>query len=242
MRHKLATIREVIERLKGAQAGLHDLEDVIARAMEVEEALVESEARNRAILETAVDAIITIDEQGVIVSANPAAGEMFGYDVAEMTGERINTLMPSPYHEEHDGYLENYQRSGNKKIIGIGREVEGLRKDGERFPIHLSVSEIKLDGRFLFTGIIRDISEMKAMQREQEDLIERLQSALDQVKTLHGLIPICSNCKRIRDEVGQWTMLEKYLEEHSEAEFSHGLCNECHQQMTSAIREKRGRL
>src|SRR5438067_1712207 len=98
-----------------------------------EQALRESEARTRAILDAAVDAIITIDEHGTIESLNPAAERLFGYRAAELAGQNVKVLMPPPYREEHDGYLANYRATGQKKIIGIGREVIGRRKDGTTF-------------------------------------------------------------------------------------------------------------
>jgi PAS domain S-box-containing protein len=124
-----------------------------------EDALLQSEARLRAVLETAVDAIITIDGRGTIQSVNPATVRLFGYVAAQMIGQNVKMLMPSPYQEEHDGYLERYLRTGQKRIIGIGREVQARRKDGTVFPIDLAVSEVE-PGK-LFTGIIRDISERR---------------------------------------------------------------------------------
>jgi PAS domain S-box-containing protein len=136
----------------------------------------ESEARLRAIVETAVDGIITIDEQGNITSFNPAAVRLFGYAPDEVTGKNVNLLMPSPYHEEHDGYLHNYLTTGTRKIIGIGREVIGRRKDGSQFPMDLAVSETVLGERRVFTGTVRDISERKRAAEE----IRQLNTELEQ--------------------------------------------------------------
>src|SRR5262245_17108463 len=101
----------------------------------LEERLRASEARWRSILESAVDAIIVIDARGRIEWFNPAAERLFGYTEAEMIGKNVNILMPSPYREEHDGYMSRYLTTGVKKIIGIGREVTGLRRDGTTFPV-----------------------------------------------------------------------------------------------------------
>ena len=115
--------------------------DVTARKR-AEEALREREARMATILETAVDGIITIDERGTIESANQAVERLFGYRADELVGRNVKVLMPSPYREEHDGYLASYMRTGEKKIIGIGREVEGKRKDGSVFPLDIAISEV----------------------------------------------------------------------------------------------------
>ena len=104
----------------------------------------ESEARTWAILDAAVDAIITIDFRGTVESMNRSAERLFGYSSAEVIGENVKMLMPAPYQDEHDAYLRNYMTTGEKKIIGIGREVVGLRKDGSTFPMHLAVSELWL--------------------------------------------------------------------------------------------------
>ena len=125
---------------------------------------LDQEARLQAILHTAVEAIIVIDQRGACESLNPAAEAMFGYGAEEVIGKNISMLMPSPYREEHDGYLENYLQTGQKKIIGIGREVTGLRKSGEEFPIYLAVSEVQLPDRIIFTGFVQDISEQKESQ------------------------------------------------------------------------------
>lgn len=120
----------------------------------------------RAILDTAVDGIVTIDEHGLIESFNRSAERMFGYAADEVIGRNISVLMPEPYRSRHDGYLGAYVSTGKARIIGIGREVEGLRKDGSVFPMDLAVGEVHLPGRRLFTGITRDISDRKAVEAE----------------------------------------------------------------------------
>jgi PAS domain S-box-containing protein len=126
--------------------------------------LRESQERLRAILDTAVDGIVTIDQRGVIESVNPAAERMFGHAAGELVGQDVAVLMPPPYRGEHAGYLANYLRTGVKKIIGIGREVRGQRKDGSTFPLELAVSEV---GPFrLFTAVLRDVTARHELERE----------------------------------------------------------------------------
>lgn len=134
----------------------------------------ESQVRLRAILENAVDGIITINDQGTIESLNPAAQALFGDTVDELIGGNVKLLMPEPYRAEHDQYLRNYQESGMPKVIGIGCEVVGRRKDGSVFPLDLSVSEFKIGDRRLFTGIVRDVTKRKQSESHRNLLMAEL--------------------------------------------------------------------
>jgi two-component system sensor kinase FixL len=146
--------------------------DITARKQDIRR-LRESEARLRSIVDAAVDGIIVIDAQGVVEAFNPGAERLFGYQAAEILGQSVNVLMPSPYREEHDGYIDRYVRTGEARIIGIGREVSARRKDGTTFPVHLSVGEMSLHGERKFTGILHDLSsrvQMESQLREQAAL------------------------------------------------------------------------
>lgn len=147
----------------------------ITERHQAEEALQESEARILAIVDTAASGIIVINEEGIVENFNRGAEQIFGYTAEEVYGHNVNMLMPQPYYNEHDGYLENYLKTGKKKIIGIGREVTGRRKDGSTFPMHLSVSEVRLTNRTLFTGIVSDMTESqqaKEALRQARDAAE----------------------------------------------------------------------
>ena len=126
----------------------------------------EREARLRSVLETAPDAIITIDSRGIIQSFSDAAQRLFGYEPGEVIGGNVNVLMASPHREKHDGYLARYRRTRERRIIGIGREVEARRKDGSIFPMELAVGEVKRGGTSLFTGFIRDVTARARMEEE----------------------------------------------------------------------------
>ena len=142
-----------------------------------EAALRESAARTRAIVDTAVDAIISIDEQGLIESANPAAERLFGRSRDELIGETITALMPPPHADDHDRSLARYMLAGQGNAPGNGREVTGVRKDGTVFPLELSVSEVRLNNRRIFTGIVRDISERKQAEEQRAAALQRERQA-----------------------------------------------------------------
>ena len=136
--------------------------------------LRDSEARLRSILESAVDGIVVIDSRGRIESFNPAAERLFGYSAQEAKGQNVNLLMPSPYREQHDEYMARYLATGIAKIIGMGREVTGRRKDGTTFPLHLSVGEMAVGGERKFTGLLHDLStrvKVEEQLREQAALV-----------------------------------------------------------------------
>ena len=134
------------------------------------DALRHSDARWRAVIDAAVDGIVVIDSRGSIEAFNAAAERMFGYVEAEMLGRNVSTLMPEPDRSRHDGYINHHLRTGERRIIGVGRAVNGLRRDGTLFPVHLSVGEFEIDGQKHFTGILHDLS-------KRTELEERLREA-----------------------------------------------------------------
>ena len=167
---ELTVTRVPVEGLMLFTAYLRDLRE----SKRTQGAILDRESRLRAVVSTAVDAILTIDEKGVVETVNPAAERLFGFAAHEVIGRNVKMLMPSPYQDEHDGYLDRYLETDEKRIIGIGREVTGLRKNGTTFPLHLTVSEMTVGGRRMFTGIARDITQLKetehALQARNEDL------------------------------------------------------------------------
>ena len=132
------------------------------------------EARYRAIFDTAVDAIVVIDEVGIIGAMNPAAERLFGYASDEAIGRNVNMLMAEPYRSAHDGYLARYRATGERRIIGIGRAVTGQRRDGSTFPLELSVAEWAAEGERFFTGIMRDVTERTRAERLQRLMVNEL--------------------------------------------------------------------
>jgi PAS domain S-box-containing protein len=150
--------------------------------------MAETEERMRSVINHVVDGIITIDDRGTVTTFNPAAERIFGYAHDEVIGRNVNILMPEPYHGEHDGYIANYLRTGEAKIIGIGREVVGRRKDGSTFPMELAISVFQLKNRRYFTGIVRDITERKQAEEELRRAEERMRSVVNHV--IDGIITI----------------------------------------------------
>jgi PAS domain S-box-containing protein len=133
----------------------------------------------RAVVETAVDGVILIDTDGIVLMFNPACEKLF-YQADEVIGQNVKTLMPGHYRDAHDGYLENFHRTGERKIIGIGREVIGQRRDGSTFPMHLSVGEAKQEeGSSIFVGIVHDLTERERVERVMRESAARLGAVVD---------------------------------------------------------------
>jgi len=149
----------------------------------------EQEAWLRCILETVPDAIIVIDNEKIIQSFSPAAERQFGYNAREVIGRNVSILMPAPYREEHDAYVDRYQHTRERRIIGIGREVFGQRKDGSVFPMYLSVGEGMLQGNSIYVGIIHDLTEQQATERR----LRELQDELLQVSRMSGMGQMASS-------------------------------------------------
>jgi PAS domain S-box-containing protein len=171
-------------------ADLMQSRESLARALQAHRF---SESRQRAILDTVLDGIVTADQRGIIQSLNPATERIFGYTADEMVGHNLKMLMPEPYHSHHDGYIQNYLRTGERKVIGFRREVEGLRKNGEAFPLELAVCDLQHEGsEHLFIGIVRDIGERKQVERMKSEFIStvshELRTPLTAIRGALGLL------------------------------------------------------
>lgn len=145
--------------------------------------LEESEAHLRSILETVPDGMVVIDDQGLIRSFSTAAERLFGWTADEAIGRNVSMLMPAPYRDQHDGYLDRYKTTGERRIIGIGRVTVGQHQDGSTFPIELAVGEVRSGGQRLFTGFVRDLTERESAERRLRDM----QSELTHVSRLTAL-------------------------------------------------------
>jgi len=157
--------------------------DVTASIRRVEQDLIVREAHLKSILDTVPDAMIVIDERGTLISFSRAAERLFGYQARDVIGRNVKLLMPLSYRENHDGYLERYARTGEKRIIGIGRVVVGERKDGSTFPMELAVGEMSSGGRRYYTGFLRDLTE----RQQTEARLQELQSELVHISRLSAM-------------------------------------------------------
>jgi PAS domain S-box-containing protein len=150
----------------------------------------------RAVVETAVNGVILINSRGSALMFNPACEKLFHYRAEEVIGNNVKMLMPGHYREKHDRYVDNFNRTGERKIIGIGREVVGQRKDGSTFPMDLSVGEAKQEGGSIFVGIIHDLTERERTQRALRESAARLRAVVD--TAVDGVILIdargCASC------------------------------------------------
>lgn len=187
----------------------------------------EAALRLKAIIDTAIDGIITIDERGIIETINPAAARLFGYQPQEVIGRNISVLMPSPYRQEHDQYLDRYIETGVPHIIGIGREVEGLHKDGTIFPLRLAVSEVMLSDKRIFTGIIHDLTQVKMAEANVLRLNKELE---DQNRALDE--KVTERTEKLANAVDQLLLTNKRLEKEIEVR----------QAAESALRESESEL
>ena len=166
----------VVERNENGRAvRMTGINSDITDSKRTEDELRESAQRIKSIVDTVVDGLITISVKGVVESFNPAAERLFGYVAAEVIGQNVRILMPEPYHSQHDGYLARYQSTGERRIIGIGREVLGRRKDGSTFPMELAVGQMEVNGERMFTGVVRDITERK----QANAALDRFKGTLD---------------------------------------------------------------
>lgn len=162
-----------------------------------------------AIINTAIDGIITIDYRGIIESMNPAALELFGYDQAEVHGKNISVLMPEPDKSAHDGYLHRYQSTGEKRIIGLGREVLGLKKDGNTFPFRLAVSEVEYKNRKIYTGFIHDLSREKYAEKSLKEYTEILEERIKERTAI--LQTLVNELEKAKEDVSLSLEKEKEL-------------------------------
>ncbi|AVM75766.1 PAS domain S-box protein [Magnetospirillum gryphiswaldense] len=174
----------------GKVAGFFVLVTDVTPMKEAERQIRDAENRMRTILNNVMDGIITIDGKGIVISVNPAAISLFGYSGEEVVGQNVKMLMPEPNRSSHDGYLARYQSTGESRAIGVGRELEGLTKDGRVFPMELTITEVEIDGQRMFVGLVRDITERKSIASIQARYMAIIEASSDAImsKSLDGIV------------------------------------------------------
>jgi two-component system sensor histidine kinase VicK len=197
---------------------------------QAETSLKESERKLSDITSHLAEGIYTLDESGRVTFMNPEAVRLLGWSVEELNAKGPHNLI---HFQKPDGSLLSETECKMHNVIKTGERYSSsdevfVRKDGTFLPISVITAPIVGDGKTIASvTAFRDITEWKKMEQEREKLIAELQKALATIKKLFGILPICSSCKKIRDDKGSWNQLESYIQEHSEAKFSHGLCPDC---------------
>ena len=204
---------------------VQELEQAESEHKQVEEALRESDERYRGLFERSLEYVYLHDFEGNFIDANNAALKGLGYTKKEIKSLNFISLLDKDQLPRAIESLEDMFKTGSQKSVV---EYRLKRKDGAHIDIESKGAIIYADGKpYAIQGIARDITERKKLEEEKEKLIYELRQALEKVKQLGGLLPICSHCKKIRDDKGYWNQIESYIRDHSEAEFSHGICQEC---------------
>jgi PAS domain S-box-containing protein len=214
----------------------------ITKRREAEKALIESEIRYRRLFEAAQDGILILDaDSGAITDANPFLIEMLGYASEDLIGKRLWEVSAFTDRVASKSAFEELQQKGYIRHENLPLET----KDGQSRQVEFVSNVYFVDSKKVIQCNIRDITKRKRVEealvetsKEREKLIQELHYALDNIKTLQGLIPICSNCKKIRDDQGFWNQVEKYIIEHSDATFTHGICPDCAKKLYGDLYEK----
>lgn len=208
----------------------------ITELRDAEKAIGRLRRRIDMVLDSAWEGIFGLDLHGNHTFVNPSAARMLGYKVEELVGKHSHSTWHcfktdgSPYPEEECPIYDTFRKGASYHV----RDEVFWRKDGTSFPVAYTSAPIMENGRIVGAVVtFWDISERKRAEAEREKLINELQAALAQVKTLKGFLPICAHCKKIRDDEGYWQQIKNYIRDHSEAEFSHGICPDCAKELYS---------
>jgi PAS domain S-box-containing protein len=229
--HKKPTYHELEQRVRELEEMVDELKQVEnpnrseKMLTDIERQRKEMEASLRLTqfcFDSAAVAIYHLQSDGRILNVNAHAANMLGYTVEELSGSYIWDIDPNA---RPDTFEEGW-----RKLVDAGValfEVSHIGKDGRRVPVEVTSKVLEYNGRQFLICFAQDITKRKQVENEKEKLLNELREALENVKALSGLLPICASCKKIRDDKGYWNQIEHYIRTHSEAEFSHGLCPDC---------------
>lgn len=219
---------EVAERTVSLRESKEALEHDVASRILAEEALRESQERALAIAGSSMDAIFVLDGEGRVSYLNRAAEEMYGYPRQEALGRIFHELFVAEEARVHyERLLPEFRGTGKCPVMGAIRQFAARRRDGTMFPAELSVVPVRIRGEWHAVGTMRDIGERRRAEEERERLIAELTDALDNIKALSGIVPVCSSCKKLRDDKGYWSRVEEFLSQHAEVQVSQGICPDC---------------
>jgi len=208
------------------------LEKAIAECILIENELKKSEAKYRSLFESTPDAIMITDKNGVI-DCNSASLSMFGFsskeDFISQSPAQLSPLKQPEGRDSQETSLKHIEEALTKGSTFF--EWVHRKKDGTTFPAEVMLSRLEVEGKDSTQALVRDVTPRKQIETERERLINELQAALENVKTLKGMLPICANCKKVRDDKGYWNQIESYVQQHTDASFTHGLCPDCAKQL-----------
>ncbi len=203
---------------------VQELEETESARKRAEKELRESEEKFRDIAEISLAGVYIIQD-GIFAYVNKKFAEILGYSVEECLNNMHFRQTVHP--EDLDVVREQISKRISGKVNSVNYTFRGIKKNGKIIHVEILGSTIQLSGKPAVAGSMLDITARKQVEEQREELIEALQKALSEVKTLRGFLPICSYCKKIRDDKGYWSQIESYIHKHSDAEFSHGICPEC---------------
>ena len=193
--------------------------------------LLESQKYYESIFESIGNSIIIVDEESKIITMNKKTEEYFGYKREELSGLKIEKLIPPRYRKKHEQLRSEYGKAPANRPMGMGRELLAMKKDGSEVYVEVGLTPISTTRGKLVIATLIDISRRRKLEEERDELFLDLKDALDNVKTLTGMLPICMNCKKVRDDKGYWEKVDSYLVKHSDATITHGLCPDCAQKL-----------
>lgn len=234
MKYENISREDLIKELQKLHRRLSDLEAAETERKQYSEQLRKSEERYKTLTENTSDWVWEVDQEGFYTYSNPKVRDLLGYEPKEVIGRKPFDFMPADEAKRIEAIFKDIvdtrEPFKNLENINIHKNGHGVILETSGVPFFDTFG--KLSG---YRGIDRDLTERKRMEAKQENLIDELNAALNNVKKLSGMLPICANCKNIRDDKGYWTRIESYIRDHSEATFSHGICPDCAKQLYPGI-------
>ena len=185
----------------------------------------------KAIFESIGNSVIIVDENSKIIMMNELTEKYFGYSREELIGQKIEKLIPARYRIKHKRLRQEYSKSPVHRPMGNGRELLAMKKNGSELPVEIGLNPVHTEQGLFFIATLVDISKRRILEEERDELFLELKTALDNVKTLKGMLPVCMNCKNVRDDKGYWEKVDEYIVKNSDATITHALCPHCAEEL-----------